>query len=122
MPVFLTACSHSYFITSSKKMFVKKFNKIIFKDLGFYCNSRQFNKIFSRVISSPNVKQNSQQDYIVKSPLRSLVYPDCSVDQYVWADYKKWSNKVAIVSQNQKEKLSKKLNNIICDFKGRRNI
>ena len=78
-------------------MFVKKFNKIIFKDLSIYCNSRQFNKIFSRVISTPNIKLQDNQDYIVKSPLRSLVYPNCSVDQYVWADYKKWNDKIAIV-------------------------
>jgi len=78
-------------------MFVKKFNKIFFKDLSIYCNSRQFNKIFNRVISSPYLKLQDNQDYIVKSPLRSLVYPNCSVDQYVWADYKKWNNKVAIV-------------------------
>ena len=79
-------------------MFVKKLNKFILKDLNFYCKNRLFNKISSRVISSSNVKLNNQQDFIVKSPLKSLVYPDCSIDQYVWADTEKWINKVAIVS------------------------
>ncbi|KAL7020464.1 hypothetical protein ACKWTF_011545 [Chironomus riparius] len=78
-------------------MFVKKFNKIIFKDLSIFCNNRQFNKIFSRVNSKLNAAIHGQQDYIVRSPLRSLDYPNCSVDQYVWADYKNWSNKVAII-------------------------
>ena len=63
-----------------------------------FIKSRQFSKVFRRVVSTSHIKFNNNQDFIVKSPLKSLVYPDCSIDQYVWADINKWSNKVAIVS------------------------
>ncbi|KAL7020465.1 hypothetical protein ACKWTF_011546 [Chironomus riparius] len=78
-------------------MFIKKFNPLVLRDFNFYCKSRQFSKVFSRALSTSHIKFNSKQDFVVKSPLKSLVYPDCSIDQYVWADIDKWSNKIAIV-------------------------
>lgn len=77
---------------------IKKFNKISFKDFSFYCKNRRFNKIFSRTVSTTNVSRSAQHDYVVKSPLPPLNYPKVSIDQYIWTDYEKWINKVAIVS------------------------
>ncbi|KAL7020467.1 hypothetical protein ACKWTF_011548 [Chironomus riparius] len=76
---------------------LKKFNKLIFKDFSFYCQSKKFNRILSRAITTSNVSQSAQHDYVVKSPLPPLNYPKVSIDQYIWADYEKWINKVAIV-------------------------
>ncbi|XP_070492543.1 uncharacterized protein [Chironomus tepperi] len=78
-------------------MFTKKLRTLLLRDFNFYCKSRQFTKVFNRAICTSNIKFNSKQDFIVKSPLKSLAYPDCSIDQYVWADINKWSNKIAIV-------------------------
>lgn len=77
---------------------IKKFNKLILKDFSFYFKNRKFNRIFSRAISTTNVRQSAHPDYVVKSPLPPLNYPKVSIDQYIWTDYEKWINKVAIVS------------------------
>jgi len=95
--VFSHSIQSSFWI-QIEKMFIKKFNEIILRDFIFYCKSRQFSKNFCRAVSTSHNKFNSNQDFIVKSPLKSLVYPDCSVDQYVWSDINKWNNKIAIVS------------------------
>ncbi|CAG9808478.1 unnamed protein product [Chironomus riparius] len=76
---------------------LKKFNKFVFKDFSFYCQSKKFNRLLSRAITTSNVSQSAQHDYVVKSPLPPLNYPKVSIDQYIWADYEKWINKVAIV-------------------------
>lgn len=41
---------------------------------------------------------DNEKDIIVYSPFPSLNYPDCTIDQYVWNDFNKWSNKTAVVS------------------------
>ncbi|KAG5680265.1 hypothetical protein PVAND_009784 [Polypedilum vanderplanki] len=40
---------------------------------------------------------NNKEDVIVYSPYPSLNYPNCTIDQYVWADVNKWSHKTALV-------------------------
>jgi len=47
---------------------------------------------------------NDKEDIIVYSPFPSLDYPNVTIDQYVWADVDKWTNKTAIV--RKKEKIS----------------
>lgn len=40
---------------------------------------------------------DNEKDIIVYSPLPSLTYPECTIDQYVWNDFNKWSSKTALV-------------------------
>lgn len=40
---------------------------------------------------------DNENDVIVYSTLPSINYPDCSIDQYVWKDFNKWSSKTALV-------------------------
>lgn len=47
-----------------------------------------------------------QDDIIVESAFAPLKYPDLTIDQYVWSDLNKWSNKTALVSQTSGEKCS----------------
>lgn len=44
---------------------------------------------------------DNENDIIVYSPLPTLNYPDCSIDQYVWNDFNKWSSKIALVSNKR---------------------
>jgi hypothetical protein len=45
---------------------------------------------------------DNQNDIIVYSTLPSINYPDCTIDEYVWTDFNKWSSKTALVSEEQK--------------------
>lgn len=40
---------------------------------------------------------DNENDVIVYSPLPSIPYPDVTIDQYVFGDINKWSNKTALV-------------------------
>jgi hypothetical protein len=42
---------------------------------------------------------DSENDIIVYSPLPSINYPECTIDQYVWSDFNKWSSKTALVTK-----------------------
>lgn len=71
--------------------------------LGF---GKQWNhKTLVRSILTSGTSSNNHhttsnaKDIIVNSPLPSLNYPDCSIDQYVWNDCNKWSNQTALVSK-----------------------
>lgn len=44
---------------------------------------------------------NNKEDIVVYSPFPNLDYPNLTIDQYVWADVDKWSNKTAVVRINQ---------------------
>lgn len=77
---------------------IKKFNKLVFKDFNFCFRNRKFNRIINYGLSTSSASQSVQQDYIVKSPLPPLNYPKVSIDQYIWTDYEKWIDRVAIVS------------------------
>lgn len=79
-------------------MLIKKFNNLASKDLKLYLKYRQFIKSFNRALSTSKVSNVQRQDFIVKSPLPSLTYPNLSIDQYIWQDVGKWMNKTAIVS------------------------
>jgi hypothetical protein len=41
---------------------------------------------------------SNKEDITVYSPYPSLNYPNITIDQYVWADVDKWSQKTALVS------------------------
>lgn len=72
---------------------------------NFILSSKTHQKTLTRAILTSNrvfVKQvvaEKDNDTVVYSPLPSLVYPDCSIDQYVWKDVNKWSSKTALVSK-----------------------
>lgn len=80
-------------------MLLKNLNKLVPNDLKFYIKNRQFNKIFIRAISTSKVSRiyYSHEEFVVKSQLPSLTYPNLSIDQYIWKDIGKWTDKVAIV-------------------------
>lgn len=40
---------------------------------------------------------SNKEDITIHSPMPSIDYPNISIDQYVWADINKWSNKTAVV-------------------------
>ena len=40
---------------------------------------------------------SSKEDISIPSPMPSIDYPNISIDQFVWADLNKWSNKTAVV-------------------------
>lgn len=69
------------------------------------CKASRNQKILSRaILTSPNALYkhhlaDSEKDIIVYSPLPSLSYPECTIDQYVWQDFNKWSSKTAVVSE-----------------------
>lgn len=39
----------------------------------------------------------NKEDITIHSPFPSIDYPNISIDQYVWADMNKWSDKTAVV-------------------------
>lgn len=66
--------------------------------------SKTHQKLITRAILTSNhqfYKQNyaaKDNDTIVYSPLPSIEYPNCTIDQYVWQSVNKWTNKTALVS------------------------
>jgi hypothetical protein len=51
---------------------------------------------------------DNENDVIVYSPLPALNYPDCTIDQYVWKDFLKWSSKTALVRETYENKYSQR--------------
>lgn len=86
----------------------------------------QSQKVVTRaILTSPNTfyKHNladNENDVIVYSPLPTINYPDCSIDQYVWNDFNKWSSKTAMVSSSFSFEMSLSRPPICFRFAGRR--
>lgn len=65
---------------------------------------KQRKNIFKKCMAtSTRLGQNEQvaqteDDIIVKSSFPNIEMPDWTVDQYVWRNYSKWGDKVAVVS------------------------
>lgn len=66
--------------------------------------TKNHQKTITRAILTSNhqfykqVYAEKDNDTIIYSPLPSIDYPDCTIDQYVWQSVNKWSSKTALVS------------------------
>jgi hypothetical protein len=103
-----TSFAHSGFVRQSQKMFGRAVRNIIRKEL-LGSPQKKSHKILTRAIltsESSFLKHNladTENDIIVYSPLPSINYPDCTIEQYVWNDFNKWSNKTALVREKTAE-------------------
>ena len=88
-------------------MFARRVLKNIFrrKSIG---NGKTI--LITRRLCSQHQLDDSANDIIVSSPLPSINYPECSLDQYVWNDFNKWSSKVALVRKNRKNRQALMIN------------
>ena len=82
-------------------MFGRVVKNIIRKEL--LDKSQRSQKILTRaILTSPTTfykhrLADTEKDIVVYSPLPSIDYPECTIDQYVWNDFNKWSSKTALV-------------------------
>jgi hypothetical protein len=92
-------------VLQAKKMFGRTVRIIIRKELlGPGQVSQKLTKrailTSSRTFYKHNLADN-ENDIIVYSPLPSIKYPECTIDQYVFKDVNKWSSKTALVSERE---------------------
>lgn len=82
-------------------MFGRVVKNIIRKEL--LDKTQRSQKILTRALltSQTSLYQHhladNEKDIVIYSPLPSINYPDCTIDQYVWNDFNKWSSKTALV-------------------------
>lgn len=87
-------------------MFGRAIKNIIRQELLGKVQQRNQKIITRAILTSKNSfykhdLADNQNDIIVYSPLPSINYPECTIDQYVWNDFNKWSSKTALVSFEQ---------------------
>lgn len=99
---------HSGFVYQPRKMFGQAVKTFIRKEL--LNNGQLTQKLITRAILTSETslyKHNladNENDVVIYSPLPSINYPDCTIDQYVWNDVNKWSSKTALVRDKIWEK------------------
>lgn len=82
--------------------------------------TKRSEKTLTRTILTSNASfhkallADNEKDIIVYSPLPSLNYPECTIDQYVWNDINKWSSKTALVRNDLLPKVSTVLSHDEC--------
>lgn len=107
-----TSSAHSGFVSWGRKMFGRAIKTVLRRELLVAQQGSQ--KTLTRTILTSDTSfykhrlADNDNDIIVYSPLPSLNYPECTIDQYVWNDFNKWSSKTALV-RNEKNILRRKV-------------
>lgn len=103
--------AHSGFDWRRRKMFGRAVKNIIRKEL-LGKGQRSQRTVTRAILTSHNLFQkhhlaDNENDIIVYSPFQSINYPNCTIDQYVWQDFNRWSSKIALVREIRGEKFSR---------------
>lgn len=86
-------------------MFCRALRSFVKNNVFGKCRSAEHKMLRRSILTTSNSSKQQldraekESEIIIDSPFPSLNYPDLTIDQYVFKDLNKWSNKIALVSE-----------------------